>query len=144
ATARQSVAAPTSLRFWTDVPESPALPEGRGGEPAGPWWRACAQASEAWLVYVQGHHALGARPAFHQSGAEPRVRVQSRRGRPRVRGGGAAGSVVRDGALGTGPRARTQHQCRDGIGRQTEGVRAGAKGGGQGGDRDAARARLHQ
>ena len=45
---------------------------------------ARAAAAEPRRAHVQGDDEVGARAAVHQSGREPRLRVQSRRSRPRV------------------------------------------------------------
>ena len=75
-----------------------------------PGGRPRAATAEPRRPHLPGHDEVGSRAAVHQPGPEPRLRLQPRRGRPRVRRGGAARSALRDGVLGPGARARPQHQ----------------------------------
>ena len=82
---------------------------------ASPNRRAGAAAAEPRHAHVPGVDAEPAGAAVHQPGPEPRLRLQPRRGAPRVPRGGAARSEPGDGLLGPGARARAEHQRGDGA-----------------------------
>ena len=112
------------------TPGASALLPVAGAAQPGPGGELAPRLQNLGRPHVQGHDALGARAAVHQPGAEPGLRLQPCRGWPRVRRSGAARSVVRDGLLGPGARARSQHQRGDGAGRRAQGAGARAEGGG--------------
>ena len=89
-------------------------------------------------------HESRARAALHQPGPEPGLRLQPRGSRARVRRSRPARPRPRDGVLGTGARARTEHQRGDERGRRAEGASPRPESGVAEGHGHAARARLHR
>ena len=97
----------------------------RRRRPPARWRRGC-RTSARTRSRSRTQQPAGA--AVHQPGPEPGLRVQPRRGAPRVPRGGAAGSEPGDGLLGAGAGARPEHQRGDGAQRGAAGLRAGAAG----------------
>ena len=105
---------------------------------------ARSAAPEPGRPHLPGEHQGGARAVVHEPGPQPHLRLQPRRGKARLRRGGAARPDAGHGVLGPGPGARTEHQRRHGARGRAGGVRTRAEGGGAQGPRHAARARVHR
>src|SRR6185436_15376357 len=106
--------------------------------------RPRAAAAECRQACVPRHDSVSAGPALHEPGPQPGLWLQSCRGWPCVRRSGPPGSESRDGPLGHGAGARSEHQRADGTRGRAEGTRPSEAGAGAEVEGVAARARFHR